>query len=384
MNNLIIGLGNCGTQIVKAARESELLAKAKLYSIDSVASSVDVASTDRIKTIPIISDAKSGSGRNRERGAEMFLLHENDGKFEELYKDAAEAISPVVVITSSSGGTGSGATVQLCKSLVQRGIRVIPIIITPDMCEPDAYHLNTNDLFAEIAEITDGDGEVAIPTYSIFQNPKSTVNYDPVNKDVVNLIEIIFGMRYEYTVRDSIDDSDLDTVFSMPGRFIAAYAKGSDAEDLKKRITTKVFSSYQPACTENEANSVTAITAYSIKSMFAETDIESVFDSIRKRVPKVYDEFRHVVTSNDPGCEATVIITGLPRPAIKEINPDYSTATSLGEGLKKSSGSRPSFLKRKSNIGKSVITPAKNLTATMTTKLSEDETGTIANFKIRD
>lgn len=352
MKNLIIGLGNCGTMIVKEIMKSSALDDVKLYAIDSVTSTIDREFVDRVTIIPIQSDEKQGSGRNRERGAEMYKIHEEADDFAQMYQDAIDAKSPVLVITSSSGGTGSGSTAPLCEALVSRGVQVIPIIITPDLSEPDAYHLNTNDLFSELADIVDAYGEPGVPSYTIFQNPKNTVNYDPVNRDVVNLVEIILGVRNDYTTRDSIDESDLDTILKTPGRFIATSATAANADALRKQITSKVFSSYQPAWSEDDIRSLTLMTGYSLKSMFAEDEFDSVFEDIRKRIVRRYDEYRNVVNSDNHGqCEATVIIAGLPRPAIKNIDVEYNMANDLGTGIKKST--RPSFLnKRKPLSGK--------------------------------
>ena len=350
MNNLIIGVGNCGSVIVKQIAKSEKLSTVKLYAIDSVTTNVDMDVVDRINIIPIQSDAKAGSGRNRERGAEMYMIHEASDDFAQMYQDAIDAKSPVLVITSSAGGTGSGSTTPLCKALVSRGVQVIPIIITPDLSEPDAYHLNTNDLFAELSEIVDEYGDPGVPSYTIFQNPKDSVNYDPINQDVVNLIEIILGVRNEYTTRDSIDESDLDTILKTPGRFIATSATATSPDALRKLITSKVFSSYQPAWGEDDIKSLTLMTGYSLKSMFAETDFDSVFEDIRKRIVRRYDEYRNIVNSDNHGqCEATVIIAGLPRPAIKNIDTEYNMANDLGEGIAKRQ--RPSFLNKRKKIG---------------------------------
>ena len=354
MDNMIIGLGNCGSVIVKQVLKSDKLNNVKLYTIDSVTSNIDVDTVDKINTIPIQVDEKQGSGRNRDRGSEMYSIHEASDDFAQMYEDAMNAKSPVLVITSSAGGTGSGSTPKVCEALVKRGVQVIPIIITPDVDEPDAYHLNTNDLFAELADITDEDGEPGIPSYTIFQNPKNTVNYDPINQDVVNLIEIIFGVRNDYTTRDSIDESDLDTILQTPGRFIATSAKAPNIEALKKSITSKVFSSYQPAWTEDDIKDLTLMTGYSLKSMFAETDFDTVFEDIRKKIIRRYDEYRNILNSDNNGsCEATVIIAGLPRPAIKIIDTEYNMANDLGEGIKKSV--RPSFLKKKKTVGKPIV-----------------------------
>lgn len=346
MNNMIIGLGNTGSMIVKSVLSSSLLKDVSLYAIDSVASSVDLEMINRVNIIPIISDEKSGSGRNRERGRAMYEYHEEQGDFAEMYENAINAKSPVIVVTSAAGGTGSGSCVALCKALVSRGVTPVPIIICPNPSDPDAFHLNTNDLFIELSEIEDDEGEPGIKSYSVFQNPKDSADYTPINNEVVNLIEIILGKRYTATERDSIDDSDLDTLLSMPGRFIAVSASSTSVDELRKEIARKVFSGYQPAWTMDEAEKHTFMTGYSLTSMFADKDFDDVFEDIRKRIVNSYDEYRNIAPNdNDGKCDAIAIIAGLPRIQVKDIDNEYVGVGSIGEGIKKSK--RPSFIKKK-------------------------------------
>ena len=339
MNNMIIGLGNCGTQIVKAATKSELLKGVKMYCIDSQVASVDLDTIGNVTMIPIISDEKSGSGRNRERGKAMYQFHEENGSFEQLYEDAVKAKSPIVVITSAAGGTGSGSTVPLCEALIARDLHVIPVIVCPDMSDPDAYHLNTSDLMMEL-------GEVGIETYSCFRNSKDDANYDRVNNEVTELIEIIFGKKYQKTTLDSIDDSDLDVVLSTPGRFIAVSVTAPDVTTLKKELTRRVFSGSQPAWNDDESENNTFMTAYSLTSMFASQDFKEVFNEINMRIKRVFDEYRNIVDIGNNGVtHATLIVAGLPRMEIKMIETEFMEAAGIAAGTKRSK--RPSFLSRK-------------------------------------
>ena len=52
--NLIIGMGNTGCQIVKAASNSSLLTNCKYYMIDSVTSQMNMNNISKVKAIPII------------------------------------------------------------------------------------------------------------------------------------------------------------------------------------------------------------------------------------------------------------------------------------------------------------------------------------------
>lgn len=339
MNNMIIGLGNTGTNIVKAAAASNVLGDVTMYTIDSVTSSIDLDSMDKINVIPIISDEKAGSGRNRERGKAMYKFHESNGAFDKMYEDAANSKTPVIVITSSAGGTGSGSAVPVCEALIMRDIQVIPIIVCPHKDDPMAFHLNTTDLFIEL-------DEAGVETYSIFENRKGDADYGPVNKEVVNLIEIIFGKHYGKTDLDSIDDSDLDVILSTPGRFIAVSAESTTIPTLTKEITRKVFNGFQPAWSPNVKNN-TIITAYSLTSMFAETDFKNVFGEINSRIGSgVYDEYRNIVSDDNDGVSvASIIVAGLPRSEMKQIDTVYKAASSIGDGIKKAS--RPEFMNRK-------------------------------------
>lgn len=355
MNNLIIGLGNTGTNIVKAATGSNVLDNVDMYAIDSVAASVDLSTIDRIRVIPIISDEKSGSGRNRERGRAMFEFHESQGAFKEMYTAAQNAKSPVLVITSAAGGTGSGATVPLCKALMGLDVQVIPIIICPNKKDPAAFHLNTSDLFIEL-------GELGIETYAVFENRRGDADYTPVNQEIVNLIEVIFGKKYDNTNLDSIDDSDLDVILNTPGRLIVVQAEASSIPALQKEITRKVFSGFQPVWKPEDVGANTLMTAFALKSMFADEDFGSVFAGIRERIDPssedestVYDEYRNIVKDDNNGmATASLIIAGLPRSEIKEIDNTYKEASGLGEGIKKAN--RPNFMNRKKA---SVITDTK-------------------------
>ena len=341
MGNMIIGLGNTGNQIVKEIASRPCMSDVKLYTIDSVASSADI-DHQNVTAIPIISDDKCGSGRDRERGAAMFRYHEDQGSFVDMYADAEKAKSPVFVITSSAGGTGSGSVVPLCKTLIENDIAVVPIIICPAMDDPDAYHLNTNDLFIELTQ-------VGIETYNIFRNRSGDTNYDPVNREVADMIEIVLGKRYggEFTNKsDTIDEQDLDSIMSVPGRFVAISAKAPTIQKLTREITSKLFTGFQPAWTDAAAHELTFVTAYSLKSIFAADDFKTVFDEVRERTNRIFDEYKHIEQCDNDGiCEATVIVAGLPRPDVKNIDDNYADVGGLAEHLNRSK--RPNFMKRK-------------------------------------
>lgn len=338
-NNMIIGLGNTGFNIVKSIKNHSVFKdNTRIYAIDSVIDSrINLDTIGDIEYIPIVSDDKNGSGRDRARGCAMYKYHEDNGEFDKMYQQAVDSKSPVIVISSSAGGTGSGSIVPCCEALLERDVHVIPIIICPNKSDPDAYHLNTNDLLIELDEI-------GIETYSIFQNSKGDADYTPINEEVADMIEIIFGKKYPTTTLDSIDDSDLDVVLNTPGRFIAVNARANDIQSLKKEITRRVLSGYQPSWSDDESEKSTFMTAYSLTSMFARQDFKSVFEEINTRIKHVYDEYRNICDADGVN-EATIIVAGLPRPDVKIIDAEYNTASGISAGMNRSK--RPSFTNRK-------------------------------------
>lgn len=351
--NLIIGMGNTGCQIVKIAAESEKLTECKFFTVDSVTSSVDMDSIQNIKSISLISDDKAGSGRSRERGAAMFEFHDSNGTFNELYSEAEKAKTPIIVITSSAGGTGSGSTPVLCKKLINAGIQVIPIIICPAMDDPIAFHMNTADLMMEL-------GQANISTYCVFRNEYGKADYDEINKEVVSAIEIILGKRYDPTDKDSIDDSDLDVILSTPGRFIAVEASAQTPSHLKRIITERVLNGHQPCWNMSDAESGTLMTAFALSSPFASGDFEEVFSELNSRIKNRYDEYRNICNKDGNGlCRASIIVAGLPRVELKEIDGEFHMASGIADGIQAKS-SRPAFMQKKGTIRSVNIPKAKD------------------------
>lgn len=336
--NIIIGLGNTGYNIVEACILKGL-SDTVFYTLDSQTERVNLDTINQMTYIPIIADEKSGSGRNRERGKALYEYHEQNGVFDKMYEDCETAKAPVIVISSSAGGTGSGSIVPFCKTLISKGIQVIPIIVTPNDNDPMADQMNTEDLMIELSE-------TGVVTYSIFKNMKNDANYAVVNNDIVEQIFIIFGKRYKKTVLDSIDDSDLDAILNVPGRFMTISAKANDIPSLKKELTRKLIGGFQPMFTPEEADKCTFFTAYSLESPYAKEDYVTVFEDIRDRIKNLYVEYKNIVDTPESGESiATAIIAGLPSTHVKQFNTEYMEANGIGYGMKKNA--RPSFISRR-------------------------------------
>lgn len=339
--HIVIGLGNTGSQIVKLAASSQKLSDTKFYAVDSVTSSIDMKALTNVTPLPIVSDENTGSGRVRERGAEMMKMHLGTTEFTTLIRECDASSLPVIVISSSAGGTGSGAIVPLCKQLLKDvpNITLIPIIVVPAMDDPIAYHMNTTDLFTEL-------GEVGITSYVVFRNKSRTSNYTEINQEVVTAIEILQGKWYEGTTVDSIDDSDRKNLFGTPGRLIVVKAEAANAGYLKRMITEKVINGNQPWV---DPGNNFGMLAFSLKSAFAKDDIDTVFDDVRTRCIGRLDEYKDIVASDTQTMIATCVISGLPNVPMKDVDLDqFHVASGMSDGLTKSK--RPSFMNRNNTV----------------------------------
>ena len=107
-----------------------------------------------------------------------------------------------------------------------------------------------------------------------------------------------------------------------------------------------MFTGFQPAWTDEEARKYTFMSAFSLKSIFAEDDFSKTFDEVRARIHRTFDEYRNVEqVDNDGVCEATVIIAGLPRPEIRDIDSTYEDVGGMASGMNRSK--RPKFMRKK-------------------------------------
>ena len=341
MENVIIGLGNAGTQIVRLAAQQRSFVGDVFYSIDSVTSGINMDNIGTVKNIPIlVSEEKCGSGRNRKKGRAMYEYQKDEGMFDDLYEACDNKKNPIILVSSSSGGTGSGSIVGLAKDLIEQEVPVIPFIIEPAMEDPDSYHLNTSDLLIELSKLVDVDGEQGIHSYCVFRNPSNS-DYTSINKAIVRAIEVVLGYHYDETDADSIDESDLEQLHKTDGRFIAVYEEANDIPTLKKNITRSVMSGYQPAWSAEDAKNISFKVGYSLTSTFAGVDIDEVFSDITEHLGELREKFKNIKNStNSDKCYATAIIAGLPTVKVKEVAGNYVTAGGIADGIKQSKRSQ--------------------------------------------
>lgn len=355
MQNLIIGMGSCGTQVVKLLSKNPIFDQSILYTIDSDLNTLNIHDEcPSVKIIPIKVDEMDGSGRNRPRGKELFQEAVNDGLLDELYALASEVKYPIIVITSTAGGTGSGAIPLLCEHLIKNTEAFVdPIIVTPDQLEDNHSHRNNNQLLIDLAA-------AGVTRYVQFVNPPHLAHYDPINRSIMNTIEWMLGKHFRPTDLNSIDDADLDILLNGPsGRIMVLSATGKDVVSASRALEKQLISGYQPTFTKEDLdkeNGCSLVVGFAIESLNADEEFSEAFKSIRDRISppggdKTYidNEYRHIrVDDNNGATTLSVIISGLPRPQVKQVSGVTGQVKGLEDGLNQSAN--PAFMRSNSTI----------------------------------
>lgn len=231
----IIGVGNAGGQ--NAALAAEKLGVEAL-ALNSSQKDLDTLG-DNVKKI-LIGDSK-GAGKNRDE-AKLFIKDsiKNIVKSEDVQKffrgsGSGDGKDFVFVISSTGGGTGSGAAPLLTEILktIYTDVHFILVGILPTINEAMSAQVNTLEYFKELYETTTG-----IP-YMIYDNEKMSdkavnVMMEGINAAIVDDINVLRGSHQISTKYSAIDEKDMTAILTTAGRIIIAGAKNIKEKMLDK------------------------------------------------------------------------------------------------------------------------------------------------------
>jgi cell division GTPase FtsZ len=230
----IIGIGNCGSQVAYLAqkRYPTLVDSVYINTSESDLSMVD----DGLKIKIGNNDYVEGSGKNRSKMKEYLQANinkiVNDSKFEEKVIIDKQY---VFIVVSTAGGTGSGAGPVFLE--IMKSVFVDPHYILIGVLPNSHASLmelgNTLEFLNELYT-TLGDGV----TYMIYDNESAshkspTESLEIVNDAIVEDIIVTSGVYCYPTPYDSIDQADLESIITTPGRLLIAR--------IKSGLTQKIF-----------------------------------------------------------------------------------------------------------------------------------------------
>lgn len=312
LNLAVIGTGNCGCMMANAA--------AKLAELDVIGINGSKRDLDLLKYIPDnckfqVGDGK-GTGKDRNKAKEFFLADSGltlDPKTISLIENN----DIIFVCSSTGGGYGSGSSTELLECLIGMypnkifvGVGVLPF-----SDEGYAAFNGTKDWFKEILELN-------IP-YMLYvnklTNPKMTREdaAEHVNEQFAKHLMVVQGDLLGRTLTGGIDERDMLTAFSVPGRVVVLLEEHLEVSDVDTNLIKTLRNSIPMsghADLVNDKQIATSALMYQLGSEFNEfkatikTDLQEEFGEHIKDLTNFTDE--------EGGSSIALIMTGLTEPTM--------------------------------------------------------------------
>ena len=219
---VVIGVGNCGSQVAFLAETKypELFDTVYINSSESDLSMVK--SENRLKFKIGDKNEVEGSGKNREKMKEFLMGDINKILANENLQETIVSKKYAFIVTSAAGGTGSGAGPVLMEIMRQMfpDTNFILVGVLPQLGASLMEQGNALEFLNELYEVL-GDKT----TYMIYDN-ESTSDLPPtkalevVNDNIVEDLRIISGIDNYSTPYESIDEADMESICTTPGRLL--------------------------------------------------------------------------------------------------------------------------------------------------------------------
>lgn len=231
----IVGVGNCGSQIAMLA-EKKYPDLVDCVYINSSASDLAMVNSDETMKFKIgKTDEVEGSGKNRGRMKEYLLEDVQKILGNEKLQEVISYKRYAFIVTSAAGGTGSGSGPVLM-DIMQKlfpDTHFILIGVLPQIGASLMEQGNTLEFLKELYEVL-GDQT----TYMLYDNESAadlppTKALEAVNEAVVEDIKVLSGVDNYATPYESIDEADMESILSTPGRLLVVR--------MTKGLTEKVM-----------------------------------------------------------------------------------------------------------------------------------------------
>lgn len=221
----IIGVGNCGSQVASLAEKKYPTIFDSVYINTSDTDLAMVSSEGKLKFKVGSTKDVEGSGKNREKMKEYLTDDLNRILGDKSLQECIVDKKYVFIVASMAGGTGSGAApvlIELFRQLFP-DVNFVLVGVLPKYESSLAEHANAIEFLNELYDILGED-----TTYMIYDNettsdiPSPTVCLEMVNENIVEDLRIISGIDNYPTQYESIDEADMESIVSTPGRLIVA------------------------------------------------------------------------------------------------------------------------------------------------------------------
>jgi cell division GTPase FtsZ len=312
----IIGIGNAGSQVASLAYQ-EL--KIPAMCINS--------SEKDLETIPdgiprkLISDTEGFSkGAGKDRSLAKAYLKDSIMPLisSEEFKVFMTNLDFVFVISSTGGGTGSGAA-PLITSIINSAFpdtKTILIGILPVEGEALIGHVNTLEYLDELYKVMPDQTYMLYDNESYIRQMPSYQMMEKVNHEIVNDINVL-RCYYNYTTKyDSIDDKDMSRLISYPGRLSVYRLDAFKDKDVDTKSIESLMIDTIKRNAQVEAQRDKKLMASGIITNLSQTiaaEFNDAIPEIKNFVGEPITEFKHIYINEDRNMENNVflILSGL-------------------------------------------------------------------------
>ena len=207
-----LGFGNCGGQITDLAMSQ--------YQIPGIAINSSQKDLDNITNVTkfVLGDSL-GSGKNRDNAKAFIKKHVAVMLQQDKLNSMITENDIIFIISSIGGGTGSGMAPIVCDILSRKfpEKKFILIEVYPPIGESLAAQQNSLDYLKEV------NNNMPNVSYMAYDNNKYANLTTPemmqkVNNEIVEMLVVFRGEYFYSTPFNSIDDKDLLSIVSTPGR----------------------------------------------------------------------------------------------------------------------------------------------------------------------
>ena len=217
------------------------------------------------------------------------------------------------VISSTGGGTGSGASLMMANIIqeVYPSTKVILVGILPTLKEALSTQLNTVEYMKELYETLGDD-----ITYMLYDNEKmaklpSTVMMEKINQSIVNDIDVIRGTFQHPTRFSSIDEKDAGNIIATTGRIVIASLRNIKEKDLDDTTIEELLIEQFKTNSHAEIQRDKIVKRTGLISLLSER-LNERFDThlveVQKFLGTPVEEFEHIVVNADRQLENAVFL----------------------------------------------------------------------------
>lgn len=326
----VIGTGNCGGMLANDACEA--------LGLDGIAingSERDLKLISSPRVIPFKTGDGKGTGKDRQT-AKRFFLEDSGLALEPKFESTIDNNDVIIVATSTGGGYGSGASTELIELLAKLYPTKIIIAagVLPFKDEQYTAFEGTKLWLKELVNLGVG--------YMLYDNNQFTDRMSPnkaakkVNQCFIDDLKVLQGDFIDRTFTGGIDERDMLTVLSVPGRIVPSSMVGLEVSDIidgsiVKTIKEHIVKESAQAEMVNDKEILASAFMYTLGDEFDEfkgrikSDVQAEFGVHVKDTTNFSDE--------DKGTVA-IVLSGLSAPNMV-IDRIINKANELGEGINK-------------------------------------------------